>query len=156
VQEKESTFHPALPTATFVKSDDSRILKGLKGVNVIVEPLQPDLKSIGLTSDKVQTSVELTLRRNGIRVLSPQEQLDYRGMPAFYVSVIGSKTSYSFSVSLLETTRLERNPYITFLGTVWYEYAGGQHGGDSEYVANHVVRKVEMFCNDYLKANPKN
>jgi hypothetical protein len=48
-------------------------LRGLDGVQVVVEDLQPDVERNGLTRQQLQTDVELRLRKAGIRVLTEQE-----------------------------------------------------------------------------------
>src|SRR5262249_21610567 len=47
---------------------DRATLRGLPGVHVIVEPLEPDIESLGLTKTQLQTDVELRLRQHGLRV----------------------------------------------------------------------------------------
>jgi len=48
-------------------------LKGLGGVQVLVEEIHPAVARRGLTARQIQTDTELTLRRFGVNVLSKDE-----------------------------------------------------------------------------------
>ena len=53
-----------------VDSEQSRAsMRGIEGVGVVVESLDPEVERAGLTKHQLQTDVELQLRKAGIRVL---------------------------------------------------------------------------------------
>ena len=57
--------------------DQREILRGIHGIQVIVEQITPDAEKYGLTQQLLQTDTELRLRQNGIRVgpsLQPEEE----------------------------------------------------------------------------------
>lgn len=139
-------------------------LKGLKGVGVTVEDLPAEVEEIGLTRTKLETDVELRLRKAGIRVLDETERLPPPGSPYLYVNVnvhrIGKETGYwpfSIYVALSERVRLERNPEIVVDAATWSTgcIAAGPTDSLPRGVRDYVGDMVDIFCNDYLAANPK-
>src|SRR5437016_357782 len=59
-------------------ADDDEIaratLRGVEGVTVVVNRLDPEVERLGLTKQQLQTDVELQLRKVGIPVLTREEQ----------------------------------------------------------------------------------
>ncbi len=49
-------------------------LRGIKGVRVVVESIEPEIEEAGLTRSQVQTDVELKLRTAGLNLLTPEER----------------------------------------------------------------------------------
>lgn len=62
-------------------------LKGLPGVRVLVEGLNKDTKSLGITRESLKTTAELELRRAGIRVLAEEEGRKIKGNPFVYIDL---------------------------------------------------------------------
>src|SRR6266446_4569440 len=62
-------------------------LRGVAGVQVVVERLKLEVERHGLTSQQLQTDVELRLRKAGIPVLTDQERRKIPGQPWLYVTV---------------------------------------------------------------------
>ena len=140
------------------------VLSGLKGMDVIVEDLNPAGKEIGLSKERIQTDVELKLRLAGIKVLSKEEWLDAKGRPYLYVRVTALKSTtlslYScfVEVSLYEQVVLVRDPKIVTSASTCR--SGGYIMSGGSDVVKESVRKtikdlVDEFINDYLAANPK-
>ena len=77
-------------------------LRGLTGVGVQVEELDPEASRDGLTKKAIQADVELRLRRAGIRVLPKEEWSITSGLPFLYVSVgLAKSRSYrAYAVSI--------------------------------------------------------
>jgi len=76
------------PQVTFIKPVDQKdTLKGLQGVHVLVESLNPEVEKYDLTKQQLQTDVELRLRQNSIKVLSEEELLSTPGKSYLYVNV---------------------------------------------------------------------
>ena len=137
-------------------------LRGLQGVAVAVEGLEPEVEQLGLTSEALQTDTELQLRQYGIRVLSHQEQLATPGMPYLYVNVNVKSietvpiVAVNIQVKLQQHVSLERDPTILCSGTTW------ETGGvmmplrsDLGQVRGGIKDIVAGFINDYLAVNPK-
>lgn len=76
----------AATAATAIDSKDGReTLRGLKGVYVLVEHLNPEAERDGLDKTTIQTDVELKLRQAGIQVLTGTEWLAEPGAPCLLV-----------------------------------------------------------------------
>jgi len=144
-----------LPKAEAAIDIEKHSLKGLEGVDVLVEYLSPDAKQIGLTRKQIQTDVELRLRRNNINVSSEfspchlyvrMSVMKVKGMPIFV---------YCVEVGFEQTVMLVRDPEKRCIATTWSTMALGCVG---ELRGNNAIRqvlkdKVDEFVNDYLAVN---
>jgi len=137
-------------------------LRGLKGVYVLIEELNPDLEKDGLTGEQLLTDAELKLRKVGIEVLTEEEWLKTPDLPYLYVNINGDKVKNTFyclsiQVSLIQEIRLERNSFIKASSSTWQT---SSVGGCNESVVISTVRDglgdiINNFINDYLAENPK-
>jgi len=131
-------------------------LRGLKGIQVLVEPIT----LAGLTESTLKTDVELKLRKAGIRVLTKDEWLLTQGYPYLYVNVTAIELKspqefiYSVNVGLTEDVILSRNRSIETSATTWKKSALGITP-DLRAVREAVGDQVDKFMNDYLAVNPK-
>ena len=138
-------------------------LRGLQGVAVAVEGLEPEVEQLGLTSEALRTDTERQLRQYGIKVLSHQEQLATPGMPCFYVNVNvkGAETvlpimAVSIQVELQQHVSLERDPTIHCVAATWKTAGVGTVSRSKlGQVRDSVKDLVARFINDYLAVNPK-
>ena len=64
-------------------------LRGLPGVEVLVEPLAPELEQAGLTASAIHANVEGQLRAGGIQLYSSQAENASLAKPYLYVQVSG-------------------------------------------------------------------
>jgi hypothetical protein len=96
----------------------SATLRGLEGVEVIVEEMDSDVERAGLTRNQIQTDVDLRLRKAGIRVLTRQERQSMPGHPWLYVRVSTRKSTHvelygvSIGVELNQSVYLARDPNV--------------------------------------------
>jgi hypothetical protein len=141
-------------------TQEQKVLVGLKGVEVVIEQMQPEAESLGLTKEQLQTDVELRLRKAGIKVLTKREALFMPGMPWLYVNVNTLVRSgfpllaYSVRVILNENVTLA-NGFQT-VGTIWSSETTGNVGTQRiSQIRESVGDLVDGFINDYLAANPK-
>lgn len=65
-----------LSTAQAAGSNERESLVGLPGVLVVIEEINPEAQTDGLSVEAIQTAVELILRSSGIPVLTPSERDD--------------------------------------------------------------------------------
>jgi hypothetical protein len=84
-------------------------LRGLKGVDVLIERLDQQILKDGLTVDSIRTDVELKLGLPGIRVLSPEERLKQLGSPYLHVNLGDFKREqvrydYTIHVSFVQSS----------------------------------------------------
>jgi hypothetical protein len=148
----------AANAATAVDAEFSRAsLKGLQGVQVVVEPLEAEAEQVGLNKTSIQTDVELKLRQAGITVLTEA------GTPYLYIDVNTSKSpsgplyAYFVGVKLCQTVRLDRDPSIKiFAATTWDVAELGTVGRvNLRSIRERIKDLVDMFINAYLSVNPK-
>ena len=139
-------------------------LRGLKGVCVVVEDLDPNIEKDGLHENSIKTDVELKLQMSGIKVLTWEEIVKEPGLPNLYVRVNTFKRgtnlyAYHIDVELHQNVLLERDPKIVRVGATTWRAAGMTGTISTEHnvnlLRNTVNNQVEQFINDYLAVNPK-
>jgi hypothetical protein len=160
-----------LPATLFVCSiapataSDSEIdrasLKGLQGVFVLVEDLNPPEEQAGLKGADIQADAEQILRTSGIPLLSKTQNIDTPGMPTLYISVsVASSTAtdlwpFSIDVNLEQQANLKRSP-DTFVPTAVTWHVGSIGAVDKSNirsVRDRVNEQVAKFVNAYFKVN---
>ena len=104
------------PAAASDSEIDRASLKGLQGVFVLVEELNPAEEQAGLKSADIQTDAEQILRTAGIPLLSKTQSIDAPGMPTLYISVSVASSAatdlwpFSIDVNLEQQATLKRSP----------------------------------------------
>lgn len=138
-------------------------LKGIKGMQVVIEMLGDDIEKDGLRLSYIQNDVEVKLRIVGIKVLA-EEDIQYEpGMPFLHVKVNSCKNdeleSYAFFVigELKQNVKLERDYSIPCITTTWHSTGviGTIGAEDVNEIRDYVDDEVEEFIDDYLSVNPK-
>jgi len=137
-------------------------LRGLNGVYVAVEDLEPEIERLGLTKNQIQTDVELKLRLAGIKVLTGEEWRREKGRPYLYIQVRVLESSLSglfhlnINIEFSQNVRLIRDPSIITLGSTWGVDAVGEVGRKKIYqIRNHIKDLLDKFINAWLSVNPK-
>jgi hypothetical protein len=142
---------------------DRASLKGLKGVFVLVEDLNPPEEQAGLKAADIQADAEQKLQAAGIPLLSKTQDIDTPGMPTLYISVsIASSMAtdlwpFSIDVNLEQQATLKRSP-DTFVPTAitWHVGSIGAVGkSDIRSIRDRVNEQLSKFVNAYFKVNPK-
>ncbi|MGH7182607.1 MAG: hypothetical protein ACREJN_11600 [Nitrospiraceae bacterium] len=138
-------------------------LRGLQGVEVVVEEIKPDAQADGLSQESIRTTVELILRSKGIRVLTQSERSEMPSKPYLYVSVGTDKQAsgqYSFNarVELHQTVGLVYRPQHIMLAATWL--APGKLRTVAQqnirlWVINSIEPLVRDFANDFRAVNPR-
>jgi hypothetical protein len=123
-------------------------LKGIRTLAVQVEKLSKDGMKIGLTAEKIRTTAELSLKREGIVIA---KTVMY---PCLYIKINVTEYAYSIRVEMREEATLTRIP-LSFRVTTWYAESAGTHGGDSSPIIAALEERLNGFTNDYHKPNPK-
>ena len=154
----------SLSPATASDSEiDRASLKGLQGVFVLVEDLNPPEEQAGLKAAEIQADAEQKLQAAGIPLLSKTQAIDTPGMPTLYVSVsVASSTvtdlwPFSIDVNLEQQATLKRSP-DTFVPTAvtWHVGSIGAVGKtDIRNIRDRVNEQIAKFVNAYLKVNSK-
>jgi hypothetical protein len=144
----------------FAFAEDKEItrltLRGIKEVNVVIESIEPEIQSMGLTQAQVRADVEAKLREANIAIAPDIE----RGRPALYlyVQVIRpekiNRLFYSISLSLLQNVVLERDPNVKTNTDTWLVRVLGMSSG-TEAIRADIRSLLDQFIEDYRKANVK-
>ncbi|MCK4783443.1 MAG: hypothetical protein KAV87_06805 [Desulfobacteraceae bacterium] len=146
-------------------------LSGIDRVRVII---MPQLKEYGLTEEAVKTSIELRLRRNGIKLHDAPD--DPNGLKAFMLSHPNSvffMSSLSLTIDSISLSKpdvvaadvdLSQSQIVNLLSAerptflvaeTWH--AGQQVIGSRKNVARGcqeaIDELVDMYCNDWLAAH---
>lgn len=150
-------FCTLLQLETSGLSDDTHFLRGLEGVQVIVEEIQPEVQRDGLTKSQLKSDVELALRMSGIKVLSVEERVQILSQPILYLNVNVTKTqgsAYVFNVDLtVRESSITLRGGLTWAPTWEWSYVGITPSLTS--IRDYVKDMVDRFINAYLTANPK-
>jgi len=130
-------------------------IKGLEGVNVIVEDIQPNIQryaqKAGITKEQIQKDVETKLKSNGIKVLTKDEWLKTPGRPVLYVNINTHETekywyAYNVRLELKQVVSLEANPSIKTLASTWsINMTGMANIGTLGVIKNAVDGLVSRF-----------
>jgi hypothetical protein len=147
------------------RASDSEIdrasLKGLTGVFVLVEDLNPAEEQAGLKTADIQADAVQKLQAAGIPLLSKDQDIQTPGMPTLYISVsIASSTAtdlwpFSIDVNLEQQATLKRNP-DTFVPTAVTWHVGSLGAVDKSNirsVRDRVSEQIAKFVNAYNKVN---
>ena len=134
--------------------------RGLKGVYVSVERLDPRIEKDGLTDDQVRADVVSQLRLAGIKVLSKKEWFDMEGSPYLYVNANILKLQeteeyvYSVNISLKQNVYPARNAIEISGAATWT--MGGVVGitPHLNQIRDSVGSQVKEFIKVYMSANP--
>ena len=131
-------------------------LRGLRGVGVLIEDLQPNAKKVGLTESQLKIDVEVELRKAGIPVLTDDKRWDTPGMPKLYVNInsvdrsglVGASELYAYGikVALQQMVDLRRNRSMTGTATTWETGTVGSVGKNNfKKVVGEAVRDLIFY-----------
>ena len=135
---------------------------------VLVTPslnLDPADTGTNLTTDDLKSLIEKRLRTSGISAVSSQDKYNYKSDGILNISLTTQKIGtlpifmYTVNVSLQENATSKRigSPNSMMVVT-WADqgsgYASSQHLGAT--IKSEIETEMLLFCNDYLKDNPKN
>jgi hypothetical protein len=144
-------------------------LRGIKGVRVVVESIEPEIEEAGLTRSQVQTDVELKLRTAGLNLLTPEERnkeiirasggaylyvnphiLKLHKIPSYFQVDV-----YVFSIDLefYQAVYLMRNKKRAAALT-WSTGVLGTNR-DLGKIRSEIKDRVDVFLDAWLSVNPK-
>jgi hypothetical protein len=144
----------ALCSSIKAQQDRKKTLQGLPGVAVVVEHLNKDVESNGITIRQIQTDVELRLRKAGIKVFSIKELESEVRYPALYVRVSGLTShlgicAYSIDVNLMQAIYLINENRDSTLATTWdLSYAGVVRVENIKKLREIVIEGIDEFINE--------
>lgn len=143
-------------------------LKGLEGVEVLVEEVKAELEEYNLTAIQIQTDVEAKLREAEIKILSKEENEKIQPLrrPYLYVKIKSHKlpwkrlvVAYSIEIALKQLVTLpaqSKSSGKPFFAPTWYKnIVGATVPKDFAEIREGVHQLTDKFIKDYLAANPK-
>jgi hypothetical protein len=119
-------------------------------LNTMIEELPKEAEKIGLTQNKIQANCELKFRQHGIEPTDTTSRNTY-----LYVEC--NTVGNAFHIELQFERPIEfiaEKKIFVMTGTTWTRGITGLHGGKSEYVTQMLNQLLDIFLNEYLKANP--
>ena len=154
-------LYSAAPAAASDSEIDRASLKGLTGVFVLVEDLNPPEEQAGLKTADIQADALQKLQAAGIPLLSKDQDIQTPGMPTLYISVSIASSSitdlwpFSIDVNFEQQATLKRNP-DTFVPTAITWHVGSLGAVDKSNirsVRDRVNEQIAKFVNAYNKVN---
>jgi hypothetical protein len=150
-------------STVFAADDESsrESLKGLPGVFVVVDDLEPVIEKAGLTKADIQRQVEQELRLAGIDVLTREQWVTTPGGPYLHVNtfVVSSDDNvwpFFIEVSSMQRVALERSSVNIFFAPTWSVATVGSVGSNKLLQIKDIVKDyVDQFVKAYRVANPK-
>ena len=136
-------------------------LRGLVGMEVLVEHLNIEIEELGLQTVKLHSDIRQRLQKAGIKVLTERERLATPTAAMLVVRVdalhdrIG-RYFYSINLFLTQRVRLEGTGASELSAVTWMKMGGiGTVADDNvKHLEDQVLRKVDQFIKDYLAVNP--
>ena len=154
----------ALPSFVFADSRNYRevfreSLRGIKGVWIYIDDLEPQIETDGLTKDQILADVKQRLKLGGIKLLSENKFHLAPGSP--YLDVIpgiiksqyGRGYIYSIIIRLHQAVYLKRSPDVEIEEAITWVIAGVGATDDLNTIRETIKILVDEFINDYLSVN---
>lgn len=151
-----SQVHAATP-------EQRESLRGLQGVEVVIEEIKSDAQVDGLSEEAIRAAVELILRSKGIRVLTQSERSATPAQPYLYVHVGTDKLpsgqfSFNTRLELHQAVSLAQRPQHVMLAPTWFTPDKIRTVGQQSmrlWIINSIEPLVREFANDFRAVNPR-
>jgi len=138
-----------------------RSLRGLSGVEVVVETPAEELLAAGLSAEQLRGELQSRLQERGIRVLTSGDRAPGRPWLYFRTAAVKSSSTsilgYFVTVQLRQDVSLDRNPDSHCGASTWDASAGGFSTSDAAAVTvRHAAQDLaDGFATDFAAANAK-
>lgn len=156
-------FLSVTATAGLAQSDQSKNLRGLKGVRLVVmfgratameESQRPALLQL------LETDAKAKFEKAGIPLLRFSDEVRDAGNPLLIVRVtLDEPNGFVFplvtEVSLFQSVRLARDPSIEADVLTWRRSGVGAPEFTVPMIRSQVATEIDQFLDDYRAANPK-
>ncbi len=150
-----------LRTTQAASPEERDSLRGLPGVEVVIEDIDLDAQADGLSQEAVLTAVERILRSSDIRVLTQSESFKTPPEPHLYVRVTimaDNNSGYALSgvVELHQRVSLFHRPQREMSTETWSVRSIGTVGRSRirSVISKMIEPQVKEFAKDFLAANP--
>jgi hypothetical protein len=141
-------------------SADRESLRGVTGVEVVVEPLDIEIEQFGLHTETLQRDIKQRLHKTGVRVLTERERLAAPNgvlltirMDAVHDRI--SRYFYSIDLFVSRKVRLESQPDSELSAVTWRKTGTIKTIADDnvKHIETQILQKVDLFIKDYLAVN---
>ena len=141
---------------------ERELLKGLVGIEVLVEPLNIEIEDLGLETMKLQSDIRQRLQKSGIKLLTERERLatSTAAMLAVRVDALHDRIGryfYSIDLFLTQRVRLEGSRASEPSAVTWMKLGAIEIIADDnvKHLEDQVFRKIDQFIKDYQSVNPE-
>lgn len=138
-------------------------LRGLPGIFLLVQGLNPEIEREGLTQDQIQSDIESKLRTAKIKLLSKEQYAKTPGTPLLHVVpailkvTVGVISLYTYTVivRVSQSVHLVRKPAIETPGFTWTSEGTCGAVRSAGDIRSKIVGEVDKFISAYIAVNPK-
>ena len=147
---------PALAVDEPTNMDRFQLWNHCRPVSLLVEGLHQEAEAIGLTRERIETTVRSRLR--AARLYTPEVFSKDDNRPevnaVLYVNINAGRLSYLISV---EFWKWLNDPATGQSGraTTWDSGGAGTHGQDSGFILSDLAEHIDGFIDEYLRVNEK-
>ncbi len=146
---------------TAATPSEVRSLRGLPGVEVVVETPAEELIASALSAEQLRGEIQSRLQERGIRILTSGDRAP--GRPWLYFRTVAVKSpstptlGYFVTVQLRQDVSLDRNPDSHCGASTWDASVGGFSTSDAIVAAvrNAAQDLADAFATDFAAANAK-
>jgi hypothetical protein len=139
---------------------DRESLKGIVGIEVVVDTLNIEIEDRGLPTAQLQHDIQQRLQKAGMRVLTESERLRSPKTAMLVVRVdarhdrIG-RYFYSIDLLMMQRVRLDGSP-SELSAVTWMKPGGiGIIADDNvQYLKEQVLHNVDQLIQEYAAVNP--
>jgi hypothetical protein len=153
-------FAATCATPVHAERTGVKTLKGLKGVQVLIEDIDADLAAAGVNKDTLQSNVEGQLKDANITVYDDDQWKADTAHPYLYVRVNSIKSNdekffaFSLDIELHQDVTLTRDSDIDTLATTWETGSFGIIEADqAKRIYKSVTKEVAEFVEDFNAQN---
>jgi len=140
---------------------DLEALKGVTGVEVLVDLLDVEIEQLGLQTSALQKDIKQRLQKAGVSVVTERERLKTPTAATLMIRVdtlhdrIG-RYFYSIDMYLTQRVRLESREGAELSAVTWMKFGSISTVADDnvKHIETQVLQKTDQFIKDYLAVNP--
>jgi hypothetical protein len=145
-------------SADSVMVDNFEVLKGIKSVGLHIDPLHEAFANHSLSAEELRSSLELQLQGAGITIKEVSVEV-----PLLWIGFNFMKLEnldvliYSVFIEVKEVLQSLRRTQTVIVGATTYkrDWVGIRTFQTLADFRTTIKNDLEVFLNDYLKANPK-
>jgi hypothetical protein len=140
-------------------SSQCQSLRGIQGVYVSMDELDPEVEKDGLSSQQLRMETAEQVRKAGIRVFSREEWFHTSGAPSLDINLHVLKLEetkeyiYSIHIGLKQDVYLVREPIPASGATTWSLGTVTGITYDLEKIRTSLRDRIAHFVTDYFSVN---